>query len=281
MTRPKLRLLEQGWSRGRRYRWLLLALLGLMLIWATRRVAEVIWQPDETWARMQRSGALRVGMDASYPPFEWLDEEGRFQGLDVDLARALAERWGVEVQFSNVHFDGLYDALKSDKFDLIISALPHDPMMTRDMLYSYSYFNAGLVILVRADERATASVEDLAARRVAVELGAEAHQYARQLNRDRGMALEILPLRETAEAIAALREGRVDAMLCDRVTAYSYTQDGALRQLDVLLTDEPFVIAARLDAPTMIQEVNAALVAWSEDGTLERLQRRWLHPASP
>ena len=50
-------------------------------------------------------------MDASYPPFEVVDEQGSYRGLDVDLAQALASRWGVEVAFVNIAFDGLYDAL--------------------------------------------------------------------------------------------------------------------------------------------------------------------------
>ena len=82
-------------------------------------------------------------MDASFPPFEVVDGDGRFVGFDVDLATALAERWGVGVRFVDVHFDGLYDALQADKFDLIISALPYDRTMTRDVAYSVSYYDAG------------------------------------------------------------------------------------------------------------------------------------------
>ena len=99
--------------------------------------------------RILASGVLRVGMDASYPPFETENADGTCAGYDVDLARALAARWGVRAEFVNVHLDGLYDALRAGKCDVIISAIPYDRTMTRDVLYSTAYLNAGLVLVVR------------------------------------------------------------------------------------------------------------------------------------
>jgi ABC-type amino acid transport substrate-binding protein len=231
---------------------------------------------DPTWARIRREGVLRVGMEASFPPFESVSD-GRFVGLDVDLANALAERWGGKAQFVEVHFDGLYDALKVDKFDLIISALPYDRTLTRDMLYSQSYFNAGQVLLARADDANVRSLENLDHRRVAVELGAEAHQLLRELARDKGLTMEIVTRREPQEVVALLRAGDVDALVCDRVTAYQYlTQGQDLRLVGAPLSDEPYVIAMRRDAPLLLEQVNAALQAWRANDFMAELERRWL-----
>ena len=259
-----------------RRRWYLVLLALVAMLWITRRAVQVISQPDDTWVRLHRDGVVRVGMDASYPPFEWVAEGGVFRGYDVDLAAALAARWGVGVQYVDIHFDGLYDALETGKVDLIISALPHDRMMTQDVLYSHSYFNAGQVLMTGVISATIQSVDQLDGMSVAVELGAEAHQLARQLARDRGLTLEILPKREPDEVLAAVAGGEADALICDRVTAYGYMVRGALRMLDPPLTDEPFVIAARLTAATTMQEINAALVLWSQDGTLAQLRERWL-----
>lgn len=249
----------------------------LALAWAMPRIVLPGVPGDASWSRIQRDGVLRVGMDASYPPFEWIDDQGMFQGFDVELSRALSERWGVDVQFVNVHFDGLFDALASSKFDLIISALAHDRTMTQDLVYSYSYFNAGQVIIVRSGDDSIASVADLKGMLVAVELGAEGHQLARQLVRDRGLALEILPMREQHEVVEALTAGDADALFCDRVTAHGFLhgRDG-LVVLDPPLTDAPYVIAAPFGATTVIQQVNEALIAWREDGYLAELEERWL-----
>lgn len=231
---------------------------------------------DDIWARVQREHVVRVGMDASYLPFETVDAEGRFQGLDVDLAQELGKRWGVQVRFVNVHFDGLYDALKVNKFDLIISALPYDRTMTRDLAYSTSYLNVGQVLLVRQQGNMVQSFADLAGKRVAVELGTEAHQLVRSLARDQGLSVDVVPLRESPEVAAQLVAGSVDAAVCDRVTAIDYLrQHPELQLAGPPLTDAPLVIATRRDAPVLLEQVNLALEQWQSEGVLDTLMARW------
>jgi ABC-type amino acid transport substrate-binding protein len=264
------------WAKTRRLRWIAVGLGILALIWAAGGASRLWTRGDETWARIQQRGTLRVGMDASYPPFEWVDGEGQFHGYDVELARMLGERWGVDVVFISAHLDGLYDALKVDRFDLIISALPYDRTMTRDVLYSSSYFNAAPVLLVpdrRADVQA---IDDLVGGRVGVELGSEAHFLVRRLTRDRGLAVDLVVGREPDEVLSAVTAERVDAIVCDRVTAYGYVQRiPELRMVGAPLGDEPYVVATRHDSPVLIERVNEALAEWHADGTLEELGRRW------
>ena len=268
---------------SRRRRWVLwggAAVLALFIAVAAIRLARgdsllPFGGGDETWARIQREGVLRVGMDASYPPFELADEAGRFSGYDVDLATALAEEWGVTPVFVNIHFDGLYDALRTEKVDLIVSALPYDRTLTRDVLYSGSYFNAGQVLVAPATTGITGTAS-LAGRTVAVELGAEGHQLLRRLVRDDGLALEIIPCRETAEVVALLAAGAADATVCDRVTAETYlAENGDLAIVGPPLTDEPYVIATRMGASQVIEAVDVALNAWRADGRLDAWEQRW------
>ena len=109
-------------------------------------------EDDGTLERVQATGELRVGLDASFPPFESLDANGNIVGYDADLARAIARALGAEPVFVNIGFDGLYDALQADRVDVVISGLPYDPRRTQDVIYSQPYFNAGQVLVVRADD---------------------------------------------------------------------------------------------------------------------------------
>ncbi len=251
-----------------------LALIALLAAWWTRQGQA----RRETWDQIQAQGVLRVGMDASYPPFEWVDENGTFHGYDVALAEELARRWGVQVVFVNIHFDGLYDALYTQRVDLLLSALPYDEMLTRDARYSQPYFAAGQVLLVPQADTTTEAPADLRAGRVAVEMGATAHQLARSLDRDRALGWQVLPFRELDEAAAAVASGQADALLCDRVSALALLAAHPLRMAGEPLTDEPFVIAVSPDAPRLLREVDAALADWSADGTLQRLAQEWLMP---
>ena len=251
-----------------------LAILALAGLWLRMVAAPPL--SDDTWERIQREGLLRIGVDASYPPFGLVDDAGHFSGFDVDLGTELALRWGVRPRFVNLHFDGLYDALKTGKFDLIISALPYDRTMTRDVLYSHSYFNAGQVLLARRDDARLRSFADLAGGTVAVELGSEAHQLVRQLSRDRGISVEVVAQREPDGAVSLLRGGTVDALVCDMVAAHAFLRRGGdLRLVGPPLTDQPYVIAGRPDSLVLMAEVNAAILEWRGNGLLQRLQSRW------
>lgn len=233
---------------------------------------------DPTWERIRRDGVLRVGMDASFPPFE-VEEAGSFAGLDVDLATALAARWGVEVRFVNVHFDGLYDALLADKFDLIVSALPYDRTMTRDVAYSVSYYDAGQVLL--SGGASIAEIADLEGGRCGVELGSEAHQLVRRVARDRGLDIAMVPLREAAELPERLLAGEIDGVVCDSLSAHDWIARWPdLRLAGPPLSSDPYVIAALPASPELMRQVNLALQEWHASGYLQELQDRWFRAPS-
>lgn len=86
---------------------------------------------DRSLERIEQAGLLKIGLDASYPPFEDIDEAtGEIRGFDVDLARELGRRLGVEIEIINSGWDGLYDALEAGRFDAVISGMVYDPWQT-------------------------------------------------------------------------------------------------------------------------------------------------------
>jgi ABC-type amino acid transport substrate-binding protein len=163
--------------------WSLVILHCLLLI-----VLAACARPDDTWDRVREAGILRVGMDASFPPFETIAADGTLVGFDVDLARELGRRLGpalpvpstaegseaegpalsvpsaaegskdegIEVQFvANLPYDGLYDALAVGHVDAVVSALVVNPARMADFAYSTPYFDAGHVLVVREGEAGT------------------------------------------------------------------------------------------------------------------------------
>src|SRR3990172_7023816 len=118
----------------------LLWMLPDIVTWLTRK-------PDEAWARVRSSGAIRFATDASYPPFEGVGSDGVFYGLDIDVAREIARRIGARAEFVNAGMDVLYDVLRVGQADASISALPVDPAREGRWAYSRPYFDAGLVLV--------------------------------------------------------------------------------------------------------------------------------------
>ncbi len=251
---------------------ILAVLTGLASLWVLLTPPEEV--KDETWERIQQQGVMRVGMDASYPPFEDIDEEGNLLGYDIDLAHELGRRFGVDVEFVIISFDGLYDALLVERIDLIISALPFDVRLTEDVVYSYAYFNAGQVLVVREDQEGIVGVDNLAGRRVGVELGSMGDVEARQLLRR--MQFELLPYRTPDEALAMLKEGQVDAAIMDVVSTYQFIRDqGGVKIVGPPVTDDPYVIAMPLKSAILQGRINEAILELSGIGFLDELRMKW------
>ena len=238
---------------------------------------------DDTWDRVRQTGAMRVGMDASFPPFEAVAADGTLIGFDVDLARELGRRLGVEVQFvANLPYDGLYDALAVNRVDVVISALVIDPDRMADFAYSASYFDAGQVLVVRSTRRRgegegnVEEMSDLAGHSVAVELGTqgdlEARKWARRL-----LDLSVVHYETASEALAAVEGGSVDAALVDHVSALA---TGNLGERSVIVggpvVQEPYAVAVPRESRYLLRAINDALAEMEADGTMEALVAQWL-----
>jgi len=231
---------------------------------------------DHTWAVIQQARVLRVGMDASYPPFEEIDETtGELQGYDVELAREIGRRLDLEVQFVNIGFDGLYDALIAKKVDAVISALPYDPLRTQDVFYTISYFNAGLVLVARESETEIDSVDDLSGRTLGVEWGSDSDAQGRRMVK-RLDGLNLHPYPTPLDTLWGLKNGEVEAVLVDAVSAHHFIKhEGAVKIVGEPVTDESYVIAVGPTSTELLSALNAALLALRDDGTLIRLRDEW------
>jgi ABC-type amino acid transport substrate-binding protein len=261
-----LRALARWWAA-----WLLAALL---LVGALRSIdlASLPFLPDPTWSRVQRQGVLRVGTDASYPPLADMTPEGAFVGLDVDLARAIASKLGVQVEFANVHWDGLFGALDAGRVDMIISAVPYDGTLTRNVSYSSPYADLGLVLVTREGVDFDLT---LAGERVGVELGSEAHLYVkRRAGQVSGIEVQIAATAEDLESL--MTSGKVDVAICDRITGGRLASLPDLKLVLPPLVSEPVHVVTERSASRLTAAVNQALVDLERGGQLAGMVEQWL-----
>jgi len=255
-----------------RMRWAAIAALllcGLLLVLAGCR------ETDPSLGRIQQVGVLRVGLDPSWPPFEYVDQEGEIAGLDVDLARAIGRRLGVDVHLVVSGWEGLYAALAAGQFDVVISALPYDPWRTEEVAYSITYFNAGPVVVASLDGEVSEE-RDLDGRVVHVEFGSEGDVQARRLQR-KMPELEIVPHDTPQEALEAAVADPGSAAIADAVSARLYIRDDPRLQIvGDPLYDESYVMAVPLEARSLQRAIDQALIEMRESGELGRLLDRWL-----
>lgn len=264
----------------RRRWWVGLLVAGLVValgVWLLLRTLPEGTDPD--WERILESGTLQVCTDPSWPPFEFIDENsGQIEGFDIDLAQLLAERLvpGTQLQarIVPVGFDGLYDAVLAGRCDVALSALPYEAMRTQDVVYSVSYFNAGLVLLVREDADGIELLDDVMGRVVGVEWGFVPQGTTHQKEMLRNLGARRYDT--AAGALRALQAGEVEAAIVDRITALAYTREcEGLRFVGEPLHDVNYVIPVRPDSHRLLGEINRVLLETREDGSLEALQEKW------
>ena len=230
-----------------------------------------------TQHRLHQTTELRVGMDASFPPFEAVSEDGSLVGLDVELAREVSRRLGLEPQFvANLPYDGLYDALTAQRVDVVFSALVINPARTADFAYSVPYFDAGEVLVLRNEAQGVQSVADLDGQRLAVVLGSQGDLQARMWSRR--MADLVVAQHQTPDAaLDAVAAGAADAALVDHVSALREVGlDSGLTVLAEPVVSAPYAAAVLRENRPLLRGINDALVAIEEDGTLDRLVVKWI-----
>jgi ABC-type amino acid transport substrate-binding protein len=248
---------------------LIVILVGLLFYrWRHRSPAT-----DGTWDRVQESRVLRIGMDASYPPFSDTIA-GTPVGLDVDLANEIGRRLGVRVDIVNMSFDGLYDSLYTGQIDALISALSIDPMRIGKVIYTQGYVDAGQVLVSRNGDYTL--MPELEGKTVAVEYGSYGDELARTWER-RLHLLKMARFVTSEEAMQAVIEGKAQAALVDQITArlYRRTQPDLVISPS-LITHDPYTVAVRITSYDLGGAIGDVLKQMDQDGTLAAILDRWL-----
>ena len=219
-------------------------------------------------------GKITVASNVAYPPFEFSPRKGP-RGFDIDLMNEIGKRAGFEVEYENVQFDSILRGLNADLFDAAISAMTITKEREQQIDFSDPYFNADQALLV-ASQSEVQTVGDLADAPVGVQAGSTGQIKAEELL-DGGQIGEIKPYRTIGEAFTALKDGEVEGVIYDLSAAHKKVveSDGKIRFVEPIPTGEQYGIAFPKDSP-LVDPVNQALAEIKDDGTYEKLYKKWI-----
>ena len=219
-------------------------------------------------------GKITVASNMAYPPFE-SSPRGGPRGFDIDLMNEIGKRAGFEVEYENVRFDTILRGLDTDLFDAAISAMTITEDRERQIDFSDPYFNADQALLVASDSEIQ-SIGDLAEAPVGVQAGSTGQIKAEELHKGEQIG-EIVPYRTIGEAFAALEEEKVEGVIYDLSAAHRKIEEngGKIRFVEPIPTGEQYGIAFPKDSP-LVDPVNQALAEIKDDGTYEKLYKKWI-----
>ncbi|MEQ1840712.1 MAG: transporter substrate-binding domain-containing protein [Verrucomicrobiales bacterium] len=228
--------------------------------------------------KSSESGAPRpfvVGMELAYPPFEMRSADNRPDGISVRMAEDLAARLGRPLEILDVEWNGIIPALQSGKIDAIISSMTRTPEREQAIAFSEGYVTNGLCMLVAKDS-AIQSVADLdpAKHRVAVKLATTGHQWARAEHPE----LPLITLDDSASCALEVVQGKADAFIYDQISIYQYWKKFEDKTRPILhpIREETWAIGLRKKDTELLNEVNAFLKAYREEGKFDELADRYM-----
>ena len=221
-----------------------------------------------------KTETITVATDATFPPFETVDEETKeLTGFDVELMNAIVEKAGIEIEWVNTPFDSVIAGVSECQYDMAIAAITITEDRMASMLFSDPYVDAGQIVVVRKDEADIAGKDDLTGKVVAAQLGTTGEIEAQAIE-----GVEYKPYDTYDLAMLDLINGQVDAVIADKPTADSFVGQYAedLMTVGEAFTEEKYGIAFCMDNDELQGTVDEALNTLINDGTVDGLIAKWL-----
>ena len=231
-------------------------------------------------AVLEKAGEWNICADMTYPPMTFV-KANQPQGVDVDLANALAEKMGTTAKFNQTGFPGIIAALNAGKCDSINNGMNVTEERQQEIDF-VEYAKATQSFMVaKGDEGAYSSLEDFAGKSVGVQVGSANLEFLEGENKKLEQAgkqtIDLKPFPKDVDAVAALRTGKVDAYFADTaVVAYYESQNpDQFFATDVVLNPIPYGIGIRKDEPELEQALQQGVDELYQSGEAQRILNKW------
>ena len=249
-------------------------LLGVM---ATALVAGVnvkTFAAENLLNKVKERGSLLVGLEGTYPPFSFQDENGKLTGFEVEFAQALAQHLGVKASLKPTKWDGMLASLDSKRIDVVINQVTISDERKKKYDFSVPYTVSGIQALTRKDkEGSIKGPQDLANKKVGVGLGTNYEQWLRENVK----GVDIRTYDDDPTKYQDLRSGRVDAILVDRLAALDLVKKtGNTRAVaGPAFSRQEAGVALRKGNEDLLNAINTAIGEMQKDGTLNKISEKW------
>ena len=224
-------------------------------------------------------GKLTMATNAEFPPYEYV-EGGKIVGIDAEIAQAIADKLGLELQIDDMQFDSIIEAVKGGKADVGLAGMTVTDERKEEVNFTVSYATGKQVIIVKADSTKITSVDDLFAEGAYTTIGVQRSTtgdlYTTWDIEDKGLG-KIERYSKGADAIAALKSGKVDCVVIDNEPAKAFVAENeGLVILETEYVEEEYAIAMSKDNPELFEKVNKALQELIADGTVQKIIDKYI-----
>ena len=248
---------------------LMLAALCLGLLGGSAFAAE-----DDLLSQIQDKGVLTIAMEGTWAPWTYHDEDDELVGFDVEVGQYIADYLGVEAEFVEGEWDGLFAGMDSKRYDLVINGVDVTDERSEKYDFSDPYAYIRTALVVREDNEDIKGFEDLDGKVTSNSIGSTYMELAEQY----GATVEGVD--SLGETMQMVESGRADATLNAEVSVLDYLNQQPDAKLKIVAyTEEANLVASPMrkgdETASLREAINEAIAAMREDGTLSELSEKY------
>ena len=226
-------------------------------------------------------GKLIMATNAQFPPYELVsDGEGfngtGFEGIDIEIASAIADKLGLELQIDDMDFDSALVAVQNDAADVVLAGLSYSEERDEVLDFTDSYATGVQVVIVKEDSDVT--MDNLGEKMIGTQRGTTGYIYASDTPENGGYGEDHVSAYDNgATAVQALVNGQVDAVIIDEAPAKEYVaaNDG-LTILPGNWVEEQYCAAVNEGNTELLNAINTALNELMDDGTVQEILDKYI-----
>ena len=217
-------------------------------------------------------GKLTMSTNAAFPPYEMTTDSGEFEGIDVEIAGAIAKELGLELQIDDMDFDAALTAAQNGKSDIVMAGVTVTDERLKVMNFSNSY-STGVQVIIIPEGSDIASVDDLATHMIGVQRGTTGSIYCEgDFGED-----HVTKYDNGLTAVQALNNGQVDCVVIDKAPAEEFVKvNPGLTILSTEYVTEDYAIGISKENTALLDAVNAALKKLQDDGTVQKIVDKYI-----
>ncbi len=223
-------------------------------------------------------GKLIMSTNAAFPPYEMTTDDGGFEGIDVEVAAAIAEKLGLELEVADMGFDAALTAVQTGQSDIAMAGISVTEERLEVMDFSDSYATGVQVVIVKEDSPIQ-SIDDLAnVEMIGCQAATTGYIYASDTPENGGYGEDHVTAYENGSlAVMALLNDQIDAVIIDNEPAKAYVEaNEGLKILDTPWVEEEYAIGVAKGNTALLDAINAAMAELKADGTFQAIVDKYI-----
>ena len=223
-------------------------------------------------------GTLTMSTNAAFPPYEMTTDDGSFEGIDVEIAGAIADKLGLELVIDNKDFDAALLAVQGgEAADMVMAGVTVTDERKAVMDFTDSYASGVQVVIVPEDSD-IASIDDMQGKMIGVQRGTTGDLYCSDTVENGGFGAEnVTPYPDGLTAVQALMNGQVDCVVIDNAPAQEFvTANPGLKILDTEYANEDYAIGVAKGNTQLLDALNTAIAELKADGTIQSILDKYI-----